>query len=642
MTRRSDDDGRPGRRTEDETTTARLLWYQGVLRAAFARHRRLAVSPFLLLAAVGLASCGGDSTAPPRPAAIVLIGDNNRVGTVATQVTPGPQFEIHDADGKVLGGIAFTVTVTGGGTLTGTPPKTVSAAPTALGTWILGNAAGPNTIRVEASGLTALIVTVTANAAAPATATGGSGPQTASGSVGAVSVLQPSIKVVDAFNNPVSGLVVGVQITGGGSVQNSSPVTNASGGEWTLGTVSGVQTVRLSPGSGVAAVVYSTTVDAGPAAAVNAQGATNGGSAPINSLAPIAPTVKVVDAFGNGVSGVPVSVQVGAQSGSVSLPNPVTDANGVASAGLWTLGPLAGVQTVTMSALNLPPVVFSVTGADGFNIVVRFVGGLPAAAIQGAVSSATQRMSTTIVGDIPDQPVNVNLGGCVPGGGTLNEVVDDLVVYVFVQQIDGPGGALAGAGPCFPLRTAAPHFPVVSVMIIDAADATHPFLNGIVLHELFHAVGLGSLWQPVLSFPLNYLQNAQTSDPIFIGPAARTAYVAAGGTSPAGVPVEAIFPGGEGTQLSHWRETVFRTEIMTGFVDPVMPVSGFTVASLGDIGYTVSLQSADAYVVPPPGQLRAQGPAPVRLIEVPWEPRWMLDGFGQPVLMLPPARTARR
>ena len=63
------------------------------------------------------------------------------------------------------------------------------------------------------------------------------------------------------------------------------------------------------------------------------------------------------------------------------------------------------------------------------------------------------------------------------------------------------------------------------------------------------------------------------------------------------VPVENT--GGPGTKNSHWRDTVFRNELMTGFVGGAPnPLSRLTVASLKDLGYVVNLKKAEVYTLP--------------------------------------------
>ena len=57
--------------------------------------------------------------------------------------------------------------------------------------------------------------------------------------------------------------------------------------------------------------------------------------------------------------------------------------------------------------------------------------------------------------------------------------------------------------------------------------------------------------------------------------------------------------GAQGTQDSHWRESVLGSELMTGFVDSGQnPLSVVTVESLADLGYLVNSEPADSYTVP--------------------------------------------
>lgn len=80
-----------------------------------------------------------------------------------------------------------------------------------------------------------------------------------------------------------------------------------------------------------------------------------------------------------------------------------------------------------------------------------------------------------------------------------------------------------------------------------------------------------------------------------------------GGTgSGAGVPVENT--GGPGTADSHWRETIFRNELMSGFISGTgNPISRMTVGSLADLGYQVDLDAAEPYQLPNLLQLAEEG-----------------------------------
>ena len=65
------------------------------------------------------------------------------------------------------------------------------------------------------------------------------------------------------------------------------------------------------------------------------------------------------------------------------------------------------------------------------------------------------------------------------------------------------------------------------------------------------------------------------------------------------VPVENA-RGGNGSQDSHWRESVLEHELMTPNVGDalVQPLSAITIQSLADVGYVVDVTQADAYTLP--------------------------------------------
>jgi hypothetical protein len=593
----------------------------------------------------GVVACDS-GTEPPKAVAIVFMGDGNQSGTVGQAIVPGPQIQIRDSKGTPLSGVPFTVTVSGGGSLDGAPAKTTSAS-TALGTWTLGQTAGTQTLTVQSSGLPSLTIAAVATAGPASVASSAGMPTSSAGSVGGTAAPQPQIKLLDAFGNVIPGVTITVQITGGGSVQNPNPVTNSLGiasvGVWTLGTVAGTQRVTLIAGGLVTPIVYTATVEAGPATGAAAVGATNS-TGTFSALAPISPSLKVVDAFGNGVAGVPVTVVVGAQSGTVTNASPVTDGSGVASVGLWTLG-TASSQTITLSALGFPPVVFTVTAtANLFNIEVRFVGGIPTAAAQAAFISAAARIQQVIVGDIPDFFANnINAQVCFSGNGLpapsippVTETIDDLLIFAQVGPLDGVNNILGIGGPCY-LRGGSA-LPFIGMMYFDQADVGNSLFPGVVLHEMLHVVGIGTLWQP--SAIPSLAQGLGGSNPIFLGAQARTQFVAAGGTTPVGVPIENIGVINGGTRDGHWRQqNIFGNELMTGTIFPgFRPFSSISMASLADFGYSVSLATADPFTVLSGAGLRA-GEAPTGFVirERVVPPIFSVDSQGH-LIPLPGAR----
>ncbi len=220
-----------------------------------------------------------------------------------------------------------------------------------------------------------------------------------------------------------------------------------------------------------------------------------------------------------------------------------------------------------------------------FTIEVRFLGGLTASQ-KAAFRRAADRWSRVIIGDLPSVMVD-------------GEVIDDIVILAQGMAIDGPGQILGQAGPTR-LRPAsagaAAFLPAKGKMAFDTADLQqmqqNGTLNDVITHEMGHVLGIGTVWNAK-----GLLQGSGTSNPTFTGQNAMREYGVLRGDGPTPVPVENT--GGPGTANSHWRETVFRNELMTGFVGAAgNPLSRMTVASLQDLGYTVDLNAAEPYSLP--------------------------------------------
>ena len=100
-------------------------------------------------------------------------------------------------------------------------------------------------------------------------------------------------------------------------------------------------------------------------------------------------------------------------------------------------------------------------------------------------------------------------------------------------------------------------------MTIDRSDVSQLESQGelldVITHELGHVLGIGTIWDAN-----GRLTGTRTSNPLFVGTQATTAYNATFGTQHVGVPVEA--GGGPGTALGHWRESVFGNELMVGTI----------------------------------------------------------------------------
>ncbi len=220
-----------------------------------------------------------------------------------------------------------------------------------------------------------------------------------------------------------------------------------------------------------------------------------------------------------------------------------------------------------------------------FTIEVRFIGGLTNTQ-KNAFKAAANRWTGVITGDLPSIRVE-------------GEIIDDVVILAQGTPIDGPGRVLGQAGPTH-LRPGnigkASRLPARGSMSFDTADLAamegRGTLNDVITHEMGHVLGIGTLWAMK-----DLISGSGTQNPVFTGAAARTAYGQLKNTGPQDVPVEN--EGGPGTAEGHWREVIFRNELMSGFVAaPGNPMSKVTVASLQDLGYDVNLAAAEPFQLP--------------------------------------------
>jgi hypothetical protein len=442
--------------------------------------------------------------------------------------------------------------------------------------------------------------------------------------------------VTDGGSNPVQGVTVDFAVaSGGGSITGASTTTNASGiatvAGWTLGTGAGANTLTATAqGSGINGnpITFTATGTADAAASIAVNDG-DGQSALQGTAVPTAPSVIVLDQFSNPVPGVTVDYLVLTGGGSITGPSPTTDAAGIARVGSWTLGGTAGPNSLEATAqgtgISGNPVVFTATGTtSAFDIVVRFdQGALPTASQQALFATAAARWEQLIIGDVTDGMLNIGAGSCAGASyPALNEPLDDVIIYAAAIPIDGVGGILGQAGPC--LVRSGSLLPALGGMQFDTADLATLEAQGrlldVILHEMGHVLGLGTLWSS-----LGLLQNPSCggtgptcnpdnagADTHFPGANATISFDNVGGTAwtlGSKVPVENT-AGGRGTRDSHWRESTFGNELMTGFIaGGANPLSEVTTASMQDIGYVINLGASDSYTLADPNALRAQVPA---------------------------------
>ena len=266
----------------------------------------------------------------------------------------------------------------------------------------------------------------------------------------------------------------------------------------------------------------------------------------------------------------------------------LADFDGKPAEGIWALEveDHAAFDGGALSSWTLGLTTDTVATAP-FHVDVRFIGGLTPTQ-QLAFATAAARWSEVIVGDVPPATVE-------------GETIDDVLIEAQGVPIDGVGGVLGQAGPRF-IRPGS-GIPIKGIMSFDTADLANMEADGsledVILHEMAHVLGFGTLWQH-----MNLIQGAGTVNPVFTGTNARREYGLLRGASdptlgdnPSDVPVANT--GGPGTRDGHWREAVFGDELLTGFLSgTTRPISAMSIACFEDMGYQVDYGAANPFALP--------------------------------------------
>jgi Leishmanolysin len=236
-----------------------------------------------------------------------------------------------------------------------------------------------------------------------------------------------------------------------------------------------------------------------------------------------------------------------------------------------------------------------------YNITVLFDNSVPEK-YEAAFQGAANRWQQIITGELPDV-ANVKLFEvCAPEVVVAGTVTVDDVAILVGTFTEGPNGTLGFAGPCG--TRVSNGLTAVGLMKFDTADMDilleEGQLDETIIHEMGHVLGIGTLWDSKgLTSGISTTQGQCGANPRYIGTKGVAEYTALGGPD-ATVPLEDKF--GPGSCEGHWRESVFNTELMTSFLDSIPPsvpnpLSKLSIASLEDLGYTVSYTSAEAYTL---------------------------------------------
>ncbi|MGH7618003.1 MAG: hypothetical protein ACREPM_12300, partial [Gemmatimonadaceae bacterium] len=322
---------------------------------------------------------------------------------------------------------------------------TDAAGVASLTSWTLGTAAGLQSLVVSSPGVPGVTMHATGTAgAATGIAIVAGNNQTATVNV-AVAVA-PSVRVTDAFSNPVPGVpVTFTPAVGSGSVTPVGSVTTSATGvatatAWTLATAAGAQSLGASaPGAGN--TTFSATAQPGPATTI-AITTQPSATATSGALFVPAPQVMVRDQYGNAATTgntVTATASIGAISGASATASTTTGIASFSALSVIGSGNLAitfaspGLTPATSNPIVLspgPPATVQIVDPSTGNLI----GGTPSVTLTAGAATPANTPIVRVVDatnvPVPGVNVTVTVAGPSPGSGVLPTDASGNIVFI--------------------------------------------------------------------------------------------------------------------------------------------------------------------------------------------------------------------
>jgi hypothetical protein len=316
------------------------MMYDATVRAWLGR------TTLLLVTATFVAACGGSTEpkTPPKdvtPATITAASTDTVRGVAGQAAATKLTVTVKNKAGEPVDTALVTFAVTsGGGSINPTSLRTDATGQASV-TWTLGQTAGVQTATATAGTLAPVTFVATASAGAAANITKVAG-DAQSAPINTTVAVAPSVKITDAFGNPIVGQVVNFTVGSGGGLANGGTVnTNAQGiatiTSWRLGSTVGTNTLVATAGN--LSTTFTATATVGAAATITLA-PTNPGQLAVGQTVTL--TARVTDASGNVIA-----------NPSVAYTTSNSAVASVSSTGVVTaVGPGTATITATSGAAN--------------------------------------------------------------------------------------------------------------------------------------------------------------------------------------------------------------------------------------------------------------------------------------------------
>jgi hypothetical protein len=333
-------------------------------------------------------------TISPAAAAKLAVTTQPSNSTGGSAISPNVVVTIQDTFGNTASSATTSVTMaitsgtgTGGATLGGTKTVAAVAGVATFSTLAVDKTGTGYTLDATATGLTGA-TTSAFNVAlgSPAKLFFAFHPSNAVSMV----VINPSVQVSvhDAGNNFLSSATNSVTIAIG---TDPSGASSTLLGTKTVAAVAGVATFNdlkvslkatgytlVASGTGLSSATSETfNISVGPVSQLVKVPATHGQSAQVGTAVALAPAVTVTDAGGNKIADVSISWVIKEGGGSVTGSPSISNANGVATVGSWTLGSAVAHNELTASVTTNAAIKtdFAAEGTGGTPVSMTYLRG---------------------------------------------------------------------------------------------------------------------------------------------------------------------------------------------------------------------------------------------------------------------------